>query len=157
MPKKRAKRTVRAENIDNSSFSDSDSSSNITGNDKESIEEIRTIAMKENTNNFQGINNTNDEEGVQSSIAGKKPTPKVKDLNLKASNIGSVFISKISASQAKPFTVPAGGFTQTEDPANEKRESASSESGESEKKSICEDNLFDGSKIHTLLKGAISY
>ena len=85
--------------------------------------------MKESINNIQGINSANDKEEDQSSTAGKK----VKDLNLKASHIGSVFISKISASQAKPFTVPAGGFTQTKDLTNEQRESASSESGEGKK------------------------
>ena len=88
----------------------------------------------ESTKNFQSISNTNEEEEDQLCTTGKKLTPKVTDLNLKASNIGSVFISKVSASQAKPFTVPAGGFTQNKDRSNQQKESSSSESGEGERR-----------------------
>ena len=92
---------------------------------------ITTMVIEGNTKNFQSINN--DEEEDQLCTTGKKPTPKITELNLKASNIGSVFISKISASQAKLFTVPAGGFTQTKGPSNKQKESSSSESGEGER------------------------
>ena len=94
---------------------------------------INTMVMEGNTKNFPSINNKNDEEEDQLCTTGKKPTPKITELNLKASNIGSVFISKISASQAKPFTVPAGGFTQTKGPSNKQKESSSSESREGER------------------------
>ena len=66
----------------------------------------------------------------------KEPQQTRKDLTLGASDIGSIFISKLSASQAKPFTVPSTGLSKAKSAAQQQQRRQSSGSEESEGKGI---------------------
>ena len=75
-------------------------------------------------------------KGQKSNESKKESQQTRKDLTLGASDIGSIFISKLSASQAKPFTVPSTGLSKAESAAQQQQRRQSSDSEESEGKGI---------------------
>ena len=78
------------------------------------------------TNRSQEKVNSNKNGDTQKLFSEPKVTQK--DLKLGADNIGSVFISKLSASQSKPLTVPASGLARVKPPAEEEISNSSSNS-----------------------------
>ena len=148
VPKKRIKQDVTAEN----SSSDNDSNeansiqtksvirksvsgSNIQkfgnnqGSDTKLKEKEIESANAETTENKHSPTCNESSEKNKFQATGEKLDSKGKDLSLEASNIGSVFIGTISASQAKPFTLPSSGFAKTKD-ANNRNQSVTSEDSE---------------------------
>ncbi len=98
--------TRAAENTDGTSVDKEDAAQDFHGMPMRDAKKSLTAAEERDTGSGEAVDTA--QTDAESSAA---PAPS--DVHLEAQNIGSVFMSHVSASQLKPVTLPRSGVTET--------------------------------------------